>query len=77
MIWIMNRFTLTEKASLELQHLQCKDKKDSDQLKAVLLLSEEWTVSKISQALRVHQTTIIRHINEYHEGKLINESGGS
>ena len=61
----MNRFTLTEeeKASLELQHLQCKDKKDSDRLKAVLLRSEEWTVPKISQALRVHQTTIIRHIN--------------
>ena len=75
----MNRFTLTkeEKASLELQHLQCKDKKDSDRLKAVLLRSEEWTVPKISQALRVHQTTIIRHINEYHEGKLKNESGGS
>jgi transposase len=59
------------------QHLQCKDKKDSDRLKAVLLRSEEWTVPKISQALRVHQTTIIRHINEYHEGKLKNESGGS
>jgi len=75
----MNRFTLTEeeKASLELQHLQCKDKKDSDRLKAVLLRSEEWTVPKISQALRVHQTTIIRHINEYHDGKLKNESGGS
>jgi len=75
----MNRFTLTEekKASLELQHLQCKDKKDSDRLKAVLLFSEEWTVPQISQALRVHQTTIIRHINEYHEGKLKNESGGS
>jgi hypothetical protein len=29
------------------------------------------------QALRVHQSTIIRHINEYHEGKLKNESGGS
>ena len=64
----MNRFTLTEeeKASLELQHLPCKDKKDSDRLKAVLLRSEEWTVPKVSQALRVHQTTTIRHINEYH-----------
>ena len=79
MICAMNKFILTaeEKASLELQHLQCKEKKDSDRLKAVLLRSEEWTVPKISQALRVHQTTIIRHINEYHEGKLKNESGGS
>ena len=79
MICVMNRFILTteEKASLELLHLQCKDKKDSDRLKAVLLRSEGWTVPKISQALRVHQTTIIRHINEYHDGKLKNESGGS
>jgi len=75
----MNTFTLTEeeKASSELQHLQCKDKKDSDRLKVALLFSKEWTVPKISQALRVHQTTIIRHINEYHDGKLKNESGGS
>ncbi len=39
--------------------------------------SEGWTVPKISQALRVHQTTIIRHINEYHDGKFKNDSGGS
>ena len=75
----MNRFILTEeeKASLELKHLQCKDKKDSDRLKAVLLRSEGWTVPKISQALRVHQATIIRHVNEFHQGKLTNKSGGS
>jgi len=79
MICAMNKFILTEeeKASLELQHLQCRDKKESDRLKSVLLRSEGWTVPKISQALRVHQTTIIRHINEYHDGKLKNESGGS
>jgi len=62
----MKKFTLTseEKAVLELQHLQCKEKKDSDRLKAVLLRSEGWTVPKISQALRVHQATIIRHIKQ-------------
>jgi hypothetical protein len=49
----------------------------SSMQRGVLLRSEEWTVPKISQALRVHQTTTIRHINEYHEGKLKNESGGS
>jgi hypothetical protein len=42
MIYAMNRFIFTEeeKASLELQHLQCKEKKDSDRLKAILLRSE-------------------------------------
>lgn len=75
----MNRFILTEeeKSHLDELHHQTKDGKERDRIKAILLRSEGWTVPKISQALRVHQTTIIRHINEYHEGKLKNESGGS
>ena len=50
----MNRFILTaeEKASLELQHLQFKKKKDSDRLKAVLLRSEGWTVHKFLKHCR-------------------------
>ena len=31
----------------------------------------------ISQALRLHQTTITRHLNDYREGKLSINSGGS
>ncbi len=75
----MNRFILTEeeKSHLDELHHQTKDGKERDRIKAILLHSEGWTVPMISQALRVHQTTIIRHINEYHEGKLKNESGGS
>lgn len=48
MICAMNRYILTkeETESLEHQHLQCKDKKDSDRLKAVLLCSKGWTVPK-------------------------------
>jgi transposase len=34
-------------------------------------------VPQISQALRLHQSTIIRHIEDYKSGKLKNESGGS
>jgi transposase len=75
----MNRFILTEeeKSHLDELHHQTKDGKERDRIKAILLRSEGWTVPMISQALRLHQTTIIRHINEYHEGKLKNESGGS
>ena len=75
----MNRFILTEeeKSHLDALHHQTKDGKERDRLKAILLRSEDWTVPMISQALRLHQTTIIRHINEYHDGKLKNESGGS
>jgi transposase len=79
MISAMNRFILTEeeKSHLDELHHQTKDGKERDRIKAILLRSEGWTVPMISQALRLHQTTIIRHINEYHEGKLKNESGGS
>ena len=75
----MKRLFLTkeEKESLELRHLHCLDRKEGDRIKAILLRSEGWTVPKISQALRIHQSTIIRHIHDYHAGKLKNESGGS
>ena len=43
-----------------------------------MLRSEGWTVPQISQALRLHQSTVIRHIEEYKtRSKLINQSGGS
>lgn len=66
-----------EKTALELHHQACENRKEGDRLKAVLLRSEGWTVPQISQALRLHQSTIIRHIEDYKKGKLANESGGS
>ena len=65
----MNRFILTieEKSHLDELHHQTKDGKERDRIKAILLRSEGWTVPMISQ------TTIIRHINEYHDGKLKND----
>jgi transposase len=75
----MKRFYLTpeEKVILELRHQSCQDRKEGDRIKAILLRSEGWTVPMISQALRINQSTIIRHIKEYELGKLKNESGGS
>ena len=79
MLCAMKRLFLTkeEKESLELRHLHCLDRKEGDRIKAILLRSEGWTVPKISQAQRIHQSTIIRHIHDYQAGKLKNESGGS
>lgn len=79
MLYSMKRLYLTaeEKAALEVQHQACDTRKEGDRIKAILLRSEGWTVPQISQALRLHQTTIIRHINDYKAGKLSNESGGS
>lgn len=67
-----------EKAHLELCHQACENRKEGDRIKAILLRSEGWTVPQISQALRLHQSTITKHIEEYKDqGKLSNQSGGS
>ena len=75
----MKRIRLTddEKSDLESRHNQCTNRKEGDRIKAVLLRSEGWTVPMISQALRLNQSTIIRHLDDYREGKLKIASGGS
>ena len=75
----MEIFSLSgeEKAYLEEEHRVKENGKERDRIKAILLRSEGWTVPRISQALRLNQSTIIRHIKEYQAGKLKNESGGS
>jgi len=75
----MNNLSLTSKAKrdLESRHKFCTNKKTSDRIKAVLLYSEGWTVSMISQALRVSENSIRRHIEDYASGKLSPENGGS
>jgi len=71
------RLTAEEKLHLEEQHHKSSNGKQRDRIKAVLLRSEGWTVPMISQALRLHETTITRHLNDYRAGKLDIESGGS
>lgn len=71
------QLTAKEKSTLEKYHHSCKDRKEGDRIKAVLLRSEGWTIPLISQALRIHQTTVTRHLNDYEGGKLRIESGGS
>lgn len=67
-----------EKAALEREHALKENGKERDRIKAILLRSEGWTVPQISQALRLHQSTIIKHLEAYKTtGKLKNESGGS
>ena len=52
----MKRIHLSEeeKTDLESLHNSSNDGKQRDQIKAVLLRSEGWTVAMISQALRIH-----------------------
>ena len=71
-IFPMEKFNLTnkEKMALELRHKQCRNVKELDRIKAILLRSEDCTIPMIAQALRIHESTVTRHINDYLDGKL-------
>ncbi|MCE1781812.1 winged helix-turn-helix domain-containing protein, partial [Enterobacter hormaechei] len=66
------------KAELEHLHHTCRDKRECDRIKAVLLASEGWSSVMIAQALRLHEMTVNRHISDYlNQGKLKSDNGGS
>lgn len=69
--------TTSEKERLELLHASTREGKKRDRIKALLLRSEGWKVPEIAQALRIHETSVTRHINDYRSGKLSPASGGS
>jgi len=74
------KLTLTDeqKQQLERQHRKEKNGKVRDRIKAVLLYSEGWKQEHIAQALRIHETTVWEHLNEYATlKKLTLKSGGS
>lgn len=70
--------TYQEKSALESRHKKSSDKRECDRIKAILLSDEGWSSIMISQALRKHQTSIIRHLNDYAEHqKTTSNNGGS
>lgn len=76
----MINITLTQqqKLNLESRHKKCRDKRECDRIKAVLLCDEGWSSAMIAQALRKHEASIVRHFNEFIQNeKLTPESGGS
>ncbi|WP_081642314.1 IS630 family transposase [Dickeya chrysanthemi] len=71
---------ITDEQKAELEHLHdtTRDGRVRDRIKAVLLASEGWTSVMIAQALRLHETTVNQHINDYvNTRKLKPENGGS
>ena len=67
-----------QKKTLESQHAKTRDGRERDRIKAVLLASEGWTTVMISQALRIHESTVLNHLADYTLcGKLKPENGGS
>ena len=76
----MNKLQLTAEQTreLELRHKGAHDSRESDRIKAVLLCSEGWSTAMIAQALRKHESSILRHLEDYHgEQKLCCSNGGS
>jgi len=74
------KLTLTaeQKKQLEAMHGKSRDKLVCDRIKAVLLASEGWTTAMISQALRIHESTVRHHLADYTlSEKLKPENGGS
>jgi len=74
------KMTLTDKKKKELErtHESTRDGRVRDRIKAVLLASEGWSSSMISQALRIHETTVLRHLKDFEQSeKLKPENGGS
>jgi len=70
--------TLKKKIELEAKHDKTRDGKKRDRIKAVLLHAEGWSTPMIAQALRLHETSVNRHLNDYlGKGKLEPENGGS
>jgi len=61
--------TLEEKEDLELRHEKEQDKRVCDRIKSILLRDEGWTISKIAQALRLHNDTVSRYVIDYIESK--------
>ncbi|WP_434524134.1 IS630 family transposase [Photorhabdus asymbiotica] len=70
--------TSEQKIKLERLHDTTRDGQVRDRIKAILLASEGWSSVMIAQALRLHQTTVDRHISDYlNHGKLKSDNGGS
>lgn len=56
------KITLTSQQKLQLDHHDStRDGRVRDRIKAVLLASEDWSQAMISQALRIHESTVARH----------------
>ena len=70
--------TLAQKEALETRHKKSCGKREGDRIKAVLLRDEDWSTPMIAQALRIHETSVVRYSDDYLTSeKLTINSGGS
>ena len=64
--WCTTRWSGThQRVDLESLHDSYRDGRVRDRIKAVLLRSEDWSTPMIVQAFRIHEISIVRHINDF------------
>ncbi len=74
------KMVLTPEQKQQLEHLHNieRDLRVCDRIKAVLLASEGWSPTMTSQALRIHEFIVTRHLSDYAlSEKLKPENSGS
>jgi predicted ArsR family transcriptional regulator len=70
--------TNEERDLLKKQHKKERDKRICDQIKAVLLYADGWTLMQISHALLISDDAVRTHIKDYKASKKLKpENGGS
>jgi predicted ArsR family transcriptional regulator len=76
----MKKISLTadQKVALISRHKKCRDKREYERIKVVLLFAKDGSIASIADALLLHETTVTQHINDFNIlGKLTSASGGS
>ena len=60
------------------RHKVCREQKECDRIKAILLRHKGWSLAKVAESLLIHEKSIKRYIDDYLDNcKLKPESGGS
>lgn len=72
MLCSMNRFALPNEKINELRetHRACKNKRDADRIKAIILLACRWSYVEIATALLLDEETIRNYQKRYEKGEL-------
>lgn len=65
-------FTQEQKSQLRSKHKKCRDKRKCDRIKTVLLSDEGRTPAMIAQALRKHEASIVRHLDDFIQKEKLN-----
>jgi len=62
--------------TLEARHKACRDKRECDRIKAVLLFNEGWSAKLIAQALRKKEVSIKRYLRDFEQSQKLTEARG-